>query len=149
MIKPTVGRVVWFTPSATHEPGFVRNDVTAPLAAMVAHVWGDRMVNLVVFDGNGVPFGKTSVALLQDDDAKPSHGYFCEWMPYQVGQAKKHEGNAVSAGNSQADSETYLRRWAIETAMDAARNDHAEAKADVLGYAEKIRGWVKGEAVAK
>jgi hypothetical protein len=93
MIKPTIGRVVWFTPSTTPSPGFAHIDPAQPCAAMVTHVWSDRMVNLVVFDANGNPHGKTSVALLQDDDPKSPHGYFCEWMPYQVGQAKKHEGD--------------------------------------------------------
>lgn len=100
MIKPTVGRVVWFTPALGPDvwsgEGFIHLDRTAPLSAMVTHVWHDRMVNLVVFDSNGKPFGKTSVQLLQDDDAKPEHGYFCSWMPYQVGQAKKHEGEKSS-----------------------------------------------------
>lgn len=90
MIKPTIGRVVLFTPSTTPEPGFTHHDATKPCAAMVTHVWGDRMVNLVVFDSNGAAFGKTSIPLLQDDDANPEHGYFCAWMPYQVGQAAKH-----------------------------------------------------------
>lgn len=92
MIKPTPGRVVWFTPStlAVSAANFTHNDQTKPLAAMVCHVWGDRMVNLVVFDSNGVPHSRTSVMLLQDDDPKPENGYFCSWMPYQVGQAAKH-----------------------------------------------------------
>ena len=89
MIKPTNGRVVLFTPAKGGEPGFTYHG-DQPLAAMVAHVWNDRMINLVVFDSNGIPFGKTSVTLLQDDDRAPPHGYFAEWMPYQIGQAAKH-----------------------------------------------------------
>lgn len=96
MIKPTIGRVVWFTPSTTPEPGFTHHDQTKPCAAMVTHVWGDRMVNLVVFDSNGAAFGKTGVTLLQDDDAKPEFGYFCAWMPYQVGQATKYAADDVT-----------------------------------------------------
>jgi hypothetical protein len=30
-----------------------------------------------------------SIQLLQDDDARPDIGHFCEWMPYQLGQAAK------------------------------------------------------------
>jgi len=26
---------------------------------------------------------------VQEGEAKPEHGYFCEWMPYQVGLAAK------------------------------------------------------------
>lgn len=47
------------------------------------------MVNLTVFDSNGVPHSPTSIQLVQGDEPKPEHGYFCAWMPYQVGQAAK------------------------------------------------------------
>lgn len=84
MISPTVGRMVWFWPSrAEGEP-----KPSQPYAAQVAYVHGDRMVNLSVVDPNGKQFAATSVKLLQDDDAEPSHGYYCQWMPFQVGQAK-------------------------------------------------------------
>jgi hypothetical protein len=90
MIKPTPGRVVWFTPSRGIDTAdFAHHDPLTPLAAIVSHVWGDRMVNLAVFDSNGKSHSRTSVMLLQDDDAKPEGGYFCSWMPYQVGQAAK------------------------------------------------------------
>jgi hypothetical protein len=96
MIKPTVGRVVWFTPSSVHPvPDFLAIDKEQPCAAIVIYVWNDRMVNLVTFDQYGKAFNSTSVQLLQDDDAKPAHGYFCEWMPYQVGQAAKHAAEAA------------------------------------------------------
>jgi hypothetical protein len=31
---------------------------------------------------------------VQAGEPKPEHGYFCEWMPYQVGQAAKAAANA-------------------------------------------------------
>lgn len=86
MIKPSIGRVVWFTPLNEHIV-----DPKQPWAALVTYVHGDRMVNLAAFNPNGDHQPKSSVPLLQDDDAKPEGGYFCSWMPYQVGQAKKHE----------------------------------------------------------
>ncbi len=96
MIPPSNGRIVWYTPSRI--PGdhgsdiavMAHHDKIKPLAAMVVHVWGERMVNLVVFDSDGAQHQRTSVTLLQDDDAKPEHGRFCSWMPYQIGQAAKH-----------------------------------------------------------
>lgn len=86
MITPTVGRVVWFYPS-----GHKAN--AQPLAAIVAHVWSDTCVNLAVFDANGKALDAppTSVLLLQDGNERPSGGHFCEWMPYQKGQAAKTE----------------------------------------------------------
>lgn len=86
VITPTVGRVVWFYPRGKGPP-------EQPLAALVAHVWSDTCVNLAVFDSNGqpIPPGTTSVLLVQEGAPVPSGGNYCTWMPYQVGQAKRHE----------------------------------------------------------
>ena len=91
MIKPTVGRAVWYWPSAIAS--------NQPLAAFIAHVWSDTCVDLAIFDANGKPMENppTSILLLQEGNQRPS-GHFCEWMPYQIGQAKKHaETNAELA----------------------------------------------------
>lgn len=91
-IPPTVGRVVWFYPSTNSaQAGFASPDEGRPLAAIIARVWNDRMVNLTVFDANGVPHSRTSVPLVQDGQDAPALGYYASWMPYQIGQAKKHE----------------------------------------------------------
>jgi hypothetical protein len=88
LIKPTVGRVVWF---------YKYNSVTGhqgPLAAHICKVWGDRLVNLMVIGEEGVPYAETSVLLLQDDapaGMPPPQGNYCCWMPYQQGQAAKAE----------------------------------------------------------
>lgn len=86
MIQPTIGRVLWFTPASGSEK---QRDDKQPLAALVTYVWNDRMVNLAAFDQDGNSFSATSVTLLQGDDAKPEHGYFASWMPFQKGQAAK------------------------------------------------------------
>jgi hypothetical protein len=79
--------VVWFYPS-TSDPLF-RAGYTDPMAAVVARVWSDRMVNLTVFDPDGNPHAKTSVHLIQPGDPSTSSTH-CTWMPYQIGQAAKH-----------------------------------------------------------
>lgn len=95
MIKPTIGRVVWFHPSShSAESGFAPTSICA---AIVAHVHSDTCVNLAVFDGNGVSHSKTSVPLYQDGDPVPDAGYYCEWMPYQKGQAAKTEAAEAAA----------------------------------------------------
>lgn len=81
MIKPTIGRVVWFWPSYA---------VAQPYAALIAFVHSDAQVNLAVFDGRGVGEGLDYVILYQGIGERPS-GRFCEWMPYQQGQAAKAE----------------------------------------------------------
>jgi hypothetical protein len=89
MIIPTVGRIVWFTPSTNPPKGFAHSDKREPCAAIVTRVWGNREVSLAVFDSEGYVHPTLSVPLLQDDDPKPEGGFFCAWMPYQLGRAAK------------------------------------------------------------
>jgi hypothetical protein len=85
LIKPTVGRIVWFYPSRNE------NDIKPePQAAIVTRVWGDNCVNLTVFSPGGTPLAESSVRLVQDGDP-PELNRHCEWMPYQKGQAAKTE----------------------------------------------------------
>ena len=86
MIKPTIGRVVWFYPKGS-------NPEDQPLPALVAHVWSDTCVNLGIFDANGNAMANppTSVLLVHDGMEVPSGGLYCTWMPYQKGQAAKYE----------------------------------------------------------
>ena len=96
IIKPTVGRKVWYRPSEGDQLGPTPMAVTGnqPLDATIIAVWGDRMVNLLVMDAVGRQFPVLSVSLLQGDDkphldreGKPS-GRYAEWMPYQKAQTE-------------------------------------------------------------
>lgn len=93
MIKPTVGRVVWFykyvSGAGSHK---------GPLAGHVAFVHGDDMLNLMVIDENGHPRSETSVLLLQDDSQVVPNRDYCTWMPYQKGQAAKTEALEAQLG---------------------------------------------------
>lgn len=108
IIKPTVGRKVWYRPSA-HDvagvggmsvagfsgPGAPDPEKTQPLDGTVTAVWGDRMINVTIRDVYGKVFNKTSATLLQPGDPVPADaqgnpvGGYCEWMPYQVAQTEK------------------------------------------------------------
>ena len=102
-IKPTVGRVVWFyPPTNSAQGGFAYPREGQPLAAVIAHVHSDVMLNLTVFDANGVPHGRTSVPLLADGGVPPVSGYYAAWMPYQKGQAAKTEELERAAAGSTA-----------------------------------------------
>lgn len=93
MIKPTVGRVLWFHAGGDH-------DTTR--AAIVAAVNDDGTVNLATFESTGSVHPQISVPLIQDGAERPGPGAgWCEWMPYQIGQAAKAEESA-----KQADSPT-------------------------------------------
>lgn len=86
MIKPTIGRVVWYHPAFIPDSG--SNEKT--LTALICHVWSDTCVNLAVFDSNGIASNQTSVFLFQGEGERPG-SCFAEWMPYQQGQAAKTE----------------------------------------------------------
>lgn len=88
IIKPTIGRRVWFwPPKDSQEAKFAYSDQSQPCDAGIAYVWGDRMVNLTVADQNGAMHSRTSITLVQPGDPVPEYGNYCEWIPYQVGQA--------------------------------------------------------------
>lgn len=89
-ITPTVGRIVLYRKSTNDTDLASRGN--QPLAAIIAAVWSDTMVNLHVIDANGVGHSRTSVRLLQEDDEITDHnGAFAYWMPYQKGQAAKND----------------------------------------------------------
>lgn len=106
VIKPTIGRRVWYWPSA-HDRGELmyppdstirQSDQTQPCDAGIVYVHSDRMVNLTVADHNGVMHQRTSVILRQPGEKEPL-GAYAEWMPYQMGQAKQ----AADVGTTSAD----------------------------------------------
>ncbi|MWV17552.1 hypothetical protein F3I16_16035 [Pseudomonas sp. L-22-4S-12] len=88
-IRPTVGRILWYWPTAYDitQGMFAYPGSDQPMAATVAFVHSDRMVNLAVADHNGKQFEKRSVTLLQEGDQVRDRSGYAEWMPYQKGQA--------------------------------------------------------------
>jgi hypothetical protein len=95
MIKPTIGRRVWFYPNGTTQLADPKPlaiiDSSQPLDAGVVFVWSDRMVNLDVTDHYGQHHSANSVTLVQEGDPVPTTGFYATWMPYQQGQSKKAE----------------------------------------------------------
>jgi len=90
MIKPTVGRKVWYRPSKSDQEGPVPMvaHTDQPLDATVIAVWGDRCINLQVTDMIGRNFPVLSCTLVQEGDEVPEHGRYAEWAPPQIVQAK-------------------------------------------------------------
>ena len=93
VIKPTIGRVVWFY--ETNE----QQKISQANAALVCFVHSDKLVNLAVFSKDGSPSPYTSVTLVQEGEAAPK-GMFATWMPYQIGQAAKHQGASEEKSNA-------------------------------------------------
>lgn len=85
MMKPTVGRVVYF-----HE----HESQPQPYAAIITYVHTDMVVNLVIFDANGNPMPRASVPL----SSSVSHTHYVwSWMPYQLAKAAAGDHNSESA----------------------------------------------------
>lgn len=59
-------------------------------AAIICGVVDEHYVNLAWFRDTGMAMQATSVVLVQEGETPPAKGSYCAWMPYQVGQAKKH-----------------------------------------------------------
>ena len=95
LIKPTIGRKVWFWPNSSHigVPAQAQPESQDPNQAMdatIVFVHGDRCVNLLVVDHTGATWPVRSVTLQQEGDPT-IQGMYAQWMPYQTGQAKKIE----------------------------------------------------------
>ncbi len=145
IIKPTIGRRVWFWPAKnTGEAGFAYNDEAQPCDAGIAYVWSDTMINISVVDQNGVIHSRTSVPLIQAGQKAPEQGFYCEWMPYQQGQAKKafDEGAANRLLAEKANlvyivSDAASRASRLATAEgDVLARVLLEAAVDLMGASE-------------
>jgi hypothetical protein len=82
MVKPTVGRQVWFWADLTFpgsravpDPG----EDPIPLAATVVFVHSPSLVNLAVYDAYGNLFTQEKVVLVQEGGAPMPDGPFCTW----------------------------------------------------------------------
>jgi hypothetical protein len=95
MIEPTIGRRVWYWPSAwdrgqrqdieTQPESIIQADGSQACDAGIVYVHGQRLVNLAVNDHNGRPHRRCSVRLIQPGDTIPTDGSaYAAWMPYQV-----------------------------------------------------------------
>ncbi len=107
LIPPTPGRVVWFHP----QQGDPIHGSDQPLAATVAYAHNDRLINIGLIDHRGVHHSRMRVVLVQDGDEIPKgdyglHASYCEWMPYQKGQAAKHEASEPKPADVPAGAPT-------------------------------------------
>lgn len=126
IIKPTVGRRVWFRPSATflaNNPTLTQFNPEQPMDAGIVYVHHDHMVNLIVTDHVGMTFQAPSVPLLagQYEPAEDGDVYSCcEWMPYQKAQAAKADSVGQAKENAQHVYPSHRERLGLELAQGAA-----------------------------
>ena len=127
MIKPTVGRVVYYKPRAVLDVAMVQTHDEQPLRADIIAVSSDTSVNLDVIDAAGNHFAMYDVFFAHNttDETTPDGGY-AYWMPYQKGQAAKTEA-----------AEAALKSAAPAPAFGAARKvppQHIAAMLDRITF---------------
>jgi hypothetical protein len=153
-IKPTVGRVVWFHPPiGAASPDFSKPVPGEPLAAIVAAVLPGHpvdIVNLTVFDAVGTPHAISMVPLLQEGEDVPEEGFYAQWMPYQVEQAKKaadreHDAKQLAVAGDRAADAHRLRAGVLEMAL---RTPGLSGYSDVLKAAAAYQAHIEGNASA-
>lgn len=94
MIKPTVGRNLYYQPGPgeefeiTQHPARADEAMAQPLHAHILYVHDDRHVTLEVVDHIGNRHVRGDVMLYQDGEPVDRGSEYCYWMPYQQGQAK-------------------------------------------------------------
>lgn len=130
MIKPSPGRIVWFYPELAQ-----RDPNGQPLAAIVAKVIDDRVLNLAVFAADGTTYPLQHVTLLQDGDelADPNQAHAC-WMPYQKGQAAKTEA-AIAASPSLEPLQKQVAEFAAS--IDGKIHNFGESLDPIFGEIAK------------
>jgi hypothetical protein len=145
IIKPTVGRVLWYWPSTQDiEAGmFAYPGSDQPFTAQVVFVHSDRMVNLIITDHGGGAHEKRSVTLLQAGDSVRDNAGYAEWMPYQQGQAAKSEAaeaKACSGCGSCAASDPRVRLFLNRGAVIKVNGVPLELEHDttVLAHAANV-----------
>lgn len=92
-IDPTVGRVLYFQPSAGSS---VKQYDTQPIRADIIYVHSPDCVKLHAIDHDGAHHVLSSVPLVQADEIAPG-SYYAYWMPFQVGQARVAQPEADRA----------------------------------------------------
>lgn len=96
VIVPTIGRKIWLWLSGVDRMAYEKaladgnqHPSLQPLDASICYTHSDTLINVTAANGSGDVSAHTSVELIQAGvpwDANT--GKHCQWMPYQVGQAK-------------------------------------------------------------
>jgi len=90
MIKPTIGRVVWFWPDPSMPTLSGIESAAQPFTASICYVHDDDTISVGGFRHDGRTFVATMIPLYHGEGPRPLVPH-AEWMPYQKGQAAKTE----------------------------------------------------------
>ncbi len=123
MIKPTIGRSLHF--HAGSDADLKTFGGTGPFAAILAGVISDQRINVGVFTNEGTVVGRTNVQLLQGLDIVSEDESYCEWMPFQLGQAAGSISGAALHPMVVVDPATARLRGLFEKAAGQPHPDVA------------------------
>lgn len=112
LIKPTIGRRIWYWPGSTDMNSVARMHVIEPNAAQPApqpleagiiFVHSDTCVNLQVTDHMGGIWFREKVRILQEGDDHNENDSLgvAQWMHYQAGQAAREKEAALPSASPQ------------------------------------------------
>lgn len=93
-IEPTIGRVVhYYHRDPAHDDPETEAPIIGPQTALLCGINEDGTINVCHFDDQGNARPATNILLIQDEDGEPDEETlsWCEWMPFQKGQAQKTE----------------------------------------------------------
>lgn len=132
IIKPSIGRRVWFFPGVATLTSLRMNcnDPDQAMDAGVCYVYHDRMVNVSVTDHMGTIHAINSVTLIQPGDDIPEGRDYCTWMPYQVSQSAKEAKTDSAAGTTSTSNPIEAK--ILAKGLTAPRITSADIKANIV-----------------
>ena len=138
LIEPTVGRILWYwnSPDQAQDPAY------EPMAAMIVHVHSWHKVNLITWDNFGNSTTRENCRLMQEGAVQsfPTLHGFCEWMPYQVGQAAKVEWlDSIPDENAQQLHEQHIADTSRGSSLKPSSESGPQAtNNEILGAIDRL-----------
>lgn len=135
-IKPTVGRVVYFTPAAVDDQSIIPDWQSGVCAALVTAVHNENCVNLAVFDVSGNQYARCSVCHVSTLPEVPEGGVqkydYWDWMPYQKGQAAKE----AKLGETTPQQRVLLEKHDLDEKIEKLSAFLSKPKPDFVSEAQ-------------
>lgn len=165
-----VGLAVLFFSGAAYanSRGIAGSGNDFPMAATVAHVHSDNMVNLAVLDRNGASFSVTSVPIYPDSAAIPplqDGGFYATWLADDIGVTERQHlrvelvRDLIKQGSSPHEIERHLRYVEkaifvddvkpIQQQVDIQKTDSTENIGTSLTFGEALAALKSGHKVAR
>lgn len=158
-IPPTIGRKLWlFIDTTQPRRAVVQNvhveDPSQPLDASIAYVWPKSETNpyqniTVSFADHRGVIGSHTVPLRQDDQPVPDAREWCEWMPFQKGQAKVQDTAPATGQLHVVSHRQELERLAVRALVERVAVDPTRAEKVAKGVKRALDELLASSTEAK